>query len=435
MFIDTSVLNNALHVYQNGAVQGTSATYSAVTVHEAGTLTVVSNFLLNVQTMNTLTGATVTVGGGVTVTVGNALLLQSNATWVCQGINTASTNASGQWVGAGVTISASNMTVEAGAKISADGQGYVGWQADGIHGCGPGTAARVDDISPGAGYGGAGGYDRRGRPGGGTYGSPSMPTDLGSGAPPDERAWGGTGGGAIRLIVTGTLNNQGTVSANGGGSSNAGSCESGAGSGGSVWVTARALAGAGVFKADGGTPGSTYWAGAGGGGRIAVYYTTNSGFSGFAASTANGGSGDQPGSKGTVGFFGTAGGGVLDVYQNFTLPGTSAVFSAVSVYNGAALTLGSNFLLNVQGLNIGTGASLYAGGGSLLNVGNVLEVYSNGQLVCQGRDTAARVGGVWAGTGVTINADSVIVDAGGKISADAQGYAGGLASGAAGAGR
>ena len=46
----------------------------------------------------------------------------------------------GQWAGVGVTINAANVTVDAGSKITADGQGYV-------TGCGPGGAA-VDDYLP-----------------------------------------------------------------------------------------------------------------------------------------------------------------------------------------------------------------------------------------------------------------------------------------------
>jgi len=44
--------------------------------------------------------------------------------------------------------------------------------------------------------------------------SASAPTDLGSGAGV-YNAYGGVGGGAIRLIVSGTLTNNGIISANG----------------------------------------------------------------------------------------------------------------------------------------------------------------------------------------------------------------------------
>ena len=69
----------------------------------------------------------------------------------------------------------------------------------------------------------------------------------------------------------------------------------GGGAGGSAWITAGTLTGAGVVSANGGA-GSTY-GGGGGGGRIALLYRTNL-FSG--AVMASGGSGSQRGGAGTI---------------------------------------------------------------------------------------------------------------------------------------
>jgi hypothetical protein len=87
---------------------------------------------------------------------------------------------------------------------------------------------------------------------GSTYGSVSAPTALGSGGAYNWSGvdtYGGTGAGAIKLVVSNTLTVDGTVSADGdryiGG-------RTGGGSGGSVWVITDTLAGAGSIAADGG---------------------------------------------------------------------------------------------------------------------------------------------------------------------------------------
>ena len=98
--------------------------------------------------------------------------------------------------------------------------------------------------------------------------------------------WSGQpGGGVIRLQVAGTLTVDGTVTSGGyysvGGSGTAG---------GSVWITAGALAGAGLITAEGGK--RDYAGGsAGTGGRVAIYLTTAAGTNAYTgAVTAKGGS-------------------------------------------------------------------------------------------------------------------------------------------------
>ena len=71
---------------------------------------------------------------------------------------------------------------------------------------------------------------------------------------------------------------------------------SGGGSGGSVWVMARAISGSGIISANGGA-GEPSLGGGGGGGRIALYSSTNA-FSGLA--TVLGGEGAERGQNGTV---------------------------------------------------------------------------------------------------------------------------------------
>ncbi|MCM8790744.1 MAG: hypothetical protein NC938_03480, partial [Candidatus Omnitrophica bacterium] len=138
-----------------------------------------------------------------------------------------------------------DLTINAGGAVNASYKGYRGTYGPGKYDWG------------GATYGGQGGNNPLA-----TYGSVTEPISLGSGG------YGGIsqyGGGAIKLVVTGTLTNNGTIEANGvGGGSYS------PGSGGSIWIDCGTLTGSGTITANGGNAGG--WGG-GGGGRIAIYYT------------------------------------------------------------------------------------------------------------------------------------------------------------------
>ena len=145
---------------------------------------------------------------------------------------------------------------------------------------------------------------------------------------------GGAGGGAIRLVVSGSLTNNGAITANGG----FGNICSGGGSGGSVYVTTGTLAGAGIFAANGGaTPNCTN---GGGGGRIAVYYNSAGSFTGFTTSTATGG---DHANNGTVVFVDASQTNQkLYIYQQYTLPaGSISNFDSITISNAGSLTMGA----------------------------------------------------------------------------------------------
>ena len=247
-------------------------------------------------------GSTLKVAGGSTLDVDGAIIVAGNSTILCQGADR-SAQVGGVWAGEGMTIEADDMTVELGSAISANGQGYLGATTQFSMGAGPGAGEQGHNVSGGsggAGYGGAGGTSQDGFVGGPTYGSATQPTDLGSGGSSDEtNDWGGHGGGAIRLVVDGTLTLNGTISANG----NAGQGNEGSGgSGGSIWVTTDTLAGSGAFTANGGSADATY-PGGGGGGRIAVEFSDTLTLP-MANVDASGGTGYRSGSVGTVVFRG-----------------------------------------------------------------------------------------------------------------------------------
>ncbi len=134
---------------------------------------------------------------------------------------------------------AGDVRVDSGSKITGDGQGYA------VNtGPGAGSTGSLAYSARGAGYGGTGGRCADDLiAGGGPYGSVTQPVDLGSGGGLRFGA-GGVGGGAIRLLVAGTLTVNGTISADGAPAPGYGS---GGGSGGSIWITAGALSGSGAI--------------------------------------------------------------------------------------------------------------------------------------------------------------------------------------------
>ncbi len=380
--------------------------FSNITINNGATLTVGSGTTLASNTVTVTGAANFKVGGGSTLNVSGAFLVTANSNVVLQSINNA-LQVNGAWEGAGVTLNAGSVQVDAGSSINADGQGYLA-------NAGPGGAP--GGSSDGGSYGGPGGagYGSPAPPA--IYGSNTTPTDLGSGG--GSRCCGaipGPGGGAMRLIVSGTLTDNGIISANG---TNEVGDQAGGGSGGSVWVTTAGLAGSGVFTANGGTGGEA----SGGGGRIAVYYNApTSSFTGFSASSSNGGScGTQcangtasAGGTGTAAFFDTSSpNDNLMVNQDLTIPaGTTASYNSITVQPNAVLTIG---------------------GGSTVTVAGSVTV--SGTVLAQSINNAVQVNGTWQGSGVTLNATSVLVNPGGSINADNQGYVSNAGPGGAPAG-
>ncbi len=379
-----------LTVSDNVVLPGnTSLTYTDITINNSGSLTLGSGTTLTATSISVSNGATFTVGGGSTVTVSGAVVVTGNSNVILQSINNAE-QVNGKWQGTGVTFNVGSVEVDSGSSINADGQGYV-------PNAGPGGSP-VGSYDGGS-YGGLGAIQQYptavASP---IYGSSIAPVDLGSGGDLEGTSTGASGGGAIYLSVSGTLTNNGVISANGASPSTTG----GSGSGGSVYVQTSALAGSGTFLANGGS-GLQNGAYGGGGGRVAVYYNGGSStFTGFATSTASGGQGSYtPGANGTSGFFDTSTADEgLSVYQNFVLPPSTAVtYNSVTVQAGAVLTIG---------------------GGSTINVDTALKV--TGTLVAAASNNTAQVKGTWQGAGVTINAASVQVDSTGSLNADTQGY-------------
>lgn len=182
-----------------------------------------------------------------------------------------------------------NATVPAGCRMDVTGCGFTS-------ATGPGAGAgNGGDGGGGGSHGGSGGQGAGGASGGSACGWIPAPSLWGSGGGAGYHSTPGVGGGSIRLIVGGTLLVDGSLMANGTDSTRpALGSYAGGGSGGSLWLTASTLTGAGIISADGGA--GTH-GGGGGGGRIAIMAGTYS----FAGSlTATGASGHQRGGAGTI---------------------------------------------------------------------------------------------------------------------------------------
>jgi hypothetical protein len=213
----------------------------------------------------------------------NYLHITNDAVLECQGdiddINEASGGEIGNPHGSGVVINSLGITVDAGAGISANHQGFGPEQ-------GPG-AGSVGGYGAAGSHGGQGG----GTSPGPTYGLASEPTALGSGG-----GIRGYGGGAMKLNVSmGTVSVNGTVSADG----KWGAHNESGGAGGSIWILADVLVGSGAIAANG--QGGGDLGDGGGGGRIALRSRDAGGFVGTI--TVEGGTpGDRgyPGEAGTV---------------------------------------------------------------------------------------------------------------------------------------
>jgi hypothetical protein len=272
---------------------------------------------------------------------------------------TVASNAWMTFVGQGATVTVTgDATVGLGGGIVADGTGSIGGQ--GIGPGGTGTSS-YGQTGGGGGHGGYGANSTPGSAGGNVYDTIENPIiagssgGLGVGSPPYDL--GGAGGGAINLNVTGTLMNNGRISAGGAAGTGQGS---GGGSGGSVLLSAGTLAGSGTISANGGAGNGL--GGGGGGGRVAISHNSNL-FTGALA--AGGGAGANRGGAGTIyssNFFQLGGQVTIDNggYVGTNTPFMPARIENLLVKGGAVATLGTVGYVTVSNLAISDSGTLLA---------------------------------------------------------------------------
>ena len=228
-----------LTIYGTSLVFAGNHTLGSVSLDGAATASFAA--ATNVASLTVAGASRVNLAGGMTLSASGPILVTGNSTVLAQGANTGSM-VGGTWAGLGVTVTCSVLTIDSGSAFSADGQGYAGGIPAYQTGSGPGGGSGGGGGGAGGGYGGTGGYSSQWRYPGRTYGSATQPTDLGSGGAADDHSgdFGGNGGGAIKLVVSGALTVNGTISANGGN----GQYDGGAGgAGGSIWIAAGVVEG------------------------------------------------------------------------------------------------------------------------------------------------------------------------------------------------
>jgi hypothetical protein len=320
----------------------------------------------------------------------------------------------------------SNATVQAGGGISWDGQGNLAGE-----GAGAGARSLVGTGGAGGGgYGGFGGNGLYGAVGGSAYGSTAAPTNPGSGGGPNtelgQGAPFGAGGGALKMTVGGTLALDGKLSADG-----EPGLASGGGSGGSLWLTARALTGAGLISANGGAGDGP--SGGGGGGRVALYFATN-GFKGVVS--ARGGAGYNYGGAGTIYLLASNGPSAQVIVDNGGVPGTGSLLSLsggspldLTVSGGAQANLAGSFA--ITNLLIGPSSSLsYSNptASALMNVLGNATIQAGGALSVDGLGYPAGQG---PGPGHNLSAAQTTTGGGGGYGGDGGSSAFGAAGGPA----
>jgi uncharacterized protein DUF11 len=316
-----------------------------------------------------------------------------------------------------------DLTVMPGGRIDASGQGYPGSTGPGAGSDGYGSLA-LKVPGGGGGYGGVGG---RGRdiPGGTAYGSITQPFDLGSGGGSSigDRP-GGRGGGLIRIECSGTATIDGAILANGVNGYLQSIFNAGGGSGGSIYITTGTFAGSGIISAGGGY-GDPDWSGGGAGGRIAIYYTDDTGFAGDI--TAYGGSGYEAGAAGTVftkSSNQTYGDLVVDNNDQYgavtLLPDGTYDLDTVTVTGYAILDLSENTVLNTTDLLTENGGTFSHDTGTLnvtnTSIGGVIYIHSDLTIA---DDIVIPTGGILY-LNASLTVPNLIIEDGGTLTHSAQ---------------
>lgn len=266
--------------------------------------------------------------------------------------------------GYGVVFDVQSFYLPTGCFVHANGGGFPGGIAS-SNGWGHGGGTGIDKYYKLAGGGAYGGYAADGGVAGGTpFGCATNPVFLGSGGGAAGDDPGCAGGGAIIILADDEINIDGTLSVNG-----ASTIEnSGAGAGGSIYLSAHTLSGNGILSAVGGLSGG---AGHGSGGRAVLYYSSNI----FAGSISN----TIPSTTAEPGTFLFIDKTVTDLYVNITqilradpiYDGATQYFRNIFVDNSSTLSLtsciqnqsnGYGFVFFVDSFNVATGSDVHADG-------------------------------------------------------------------------
>lgn len=230
-----------------------------------------------------------------------------------------------------VTLSGT-LTIEPTAVLDVSSRGFGGGNGSNTTGRAP---AGITGSAPDAGgsHGGTGVRWNGNGPGGEVYDSVYLPDLAGGGGARDQDGSGdGRPGGGVARLVVGALTLDGEIRARG--SSGATDDSRPAGAGGSVMIDAGTIRGSGSIDASGGSTKaccSSNQAGAGGGGRIALYADQLEGFDAGTQTRVLGGT--RRNNNGAMSVAGVAGAGTVYVRVGPTTVGTATAGTLI-VDNG-----------------------------------------------------------------------------------------------------
>ncbi|ABQ27183.1 Ig-like domain-containing protein [Geotalea uraniireducens] len=343
-------------------------------------------------------------------------------------------------------ITATNVTIDSTSKIDVSGKGYLGgWQGGNNTNTGRTLGNTTDGGSVynnGGSFGGLGGISAWSGNVNGSYGNPQLPDELGSGGGGNGSSNAGGNGGGLVKISAGTMSLLGSILVDGGTT-----YVSGGGSGGSIQINVGTLTGSGTISARGGAATANTNYGAGGGGRIAIYYGVNTfPTANITASGGKGGDGSNPARNGGAGTIylkdnvKSLGDLIVDnrgilTSNTTTVPGGD--YGLVDVRGGAAISMNGD--LNPGMDMVIAGSQLTVSGGikapgnltidnsvvtvaGAVNVSGVLELKNQSVLSHYVATTTSQ----WK---LEVTAGSVTVDATSKIDVSGKGYLGGWRGG------
>ncbi|MDD4061610.1 MAG: hypothetical protein PHW08_13040, partial [Kiritimatiellae bacterium] len=358
--------------------------------------------------------------------------------------------------GGSVKFTVGSLDVNATGGFDATGRGFQGG-TNGLNGFGPGRGYSSSSTTD---RGGGGGYGAQGMTfnlaiGGYPYGSASMPTQPGSGGGAQKNSLssvGGYGGGLVWVEASGDVLMDGTINANGGEATG----NSGAGSGGGVYLRCSTFAGAGSITANGG---SSYVGG--GGGRIAVVYTDLTAQALLSPAvrfnaTSTVSNGTRGFDQGSLYFPDTTFFPYPTIFGSYNI----AIPTMVPTWNGSSLVVTNGEVHFPGGCSLNLSGDLAIGKGGIVIFTNNPEIacanlsVTNGGIahfyaeatngVAPGYGAKVQVAGTlrvgagstanvyserYTGGSVFVDAGALQVEAGGLINADGRGYAGGTGRG------
>jgi hypothetical protein len=342
-----------------------------------------------------------------------------------------------------------DVTIGSSSKVTVAGQGGPGGEGVNDVGGKPlGEAPGGAKEEYGGSHGGYGGYsgsligehwgywqELQGR--GPTFDNPFAPTLAGNGGSGgDDVDYGANGGGVVRIAapkasvrIEGRIDADGNGLEHGFGEGDTGGA--GAGAGGSIYLTAKSLAGSGQLSADGGgycLPCFNGFGGMGGGGRIALIYGEDGEWSGSAH--AHGGVDEQySGDGGDDEYFaGTGGAGTLFT-QQVAFESSGTIKEGKGEFPEGTLTIDGGRPAGTYPPPDGTPiADAWGGAGRKLVLSGEARAYAQnpsfGDIeVLGGSDLTSE----FADQDLDVTASTLKVDATSRIDMSGHGYAGGPA--------